>query len=285
MSKRHLLIYGLLILCLGVCSASFAQDITAKPLPQYEIIAPKINSNGDVIKEQHLLISLKINTPIDAVLSLTRLDEPKVVVASTEAATRLKALAAQAPIVTIVSSEAQGEIDPIVAVTKKDLLTDEDSREAIQEGFYKASLNLQSAYEVYSKAYAIALKDLDAKRLNELVQQRRLVQSNLLDLHAARQQYEKAAIIYNYVSKRYESLFRVTILNRTPIELQGILPIYNITVRDINTGKYELVVHDKTSGNRIGDRVIFVIKNSEKATEEILERVKEGITDIWKQSN
>ena len=86
MSSRHRRIYwGVLIAVLMLVGGVLFAEDSSDP---YEIISPKINQNGDVIKEQHLLISLRLNQDIDALLTLTRIDEPKVVVASNEAAPR-----------------------------------------------------------------------------------------------------------------------------------------------------------------------------------------------------
>lgn len=279
MSSRHRIIYCVLLLSLLWGAFVFADNAT----PAYEILSPKINTSGDVIKEQHLLISLRLNEKLDAVLTLTRIDEPKVVVASTEAARRLRLIASQAPTQQV--AEGSGNTDPVVVVSRKDLLLDDDSRESVQEAFYKAGVALQNAYDNYMDLYGQARRVIDAEKLQQLINQRRLIQSNLRNLHLARQAYERAAIIYQQISAKYESLFRVVIVDRASIEVQGALPIYNLTVRDIAAGKYELVVLDKETGKRIGNRVIFILKNPEKATEEIIDRVKENITDIWKKTN
>lgn len=281
MSSRHRRIYwGVLIAVLMLVGGVLFAEDSSDP---YEIISPKINQNGDVIKEQHLLISLRLNQDIDALLTLTRIDEPKVVVASNEAARKLKFIASQAPTMNVSSGE--GNTDPVVQVTKKDLLVDDDSRENVQMAFYKAGVALENAYEEYMALYSQARKVIDADKLQQLVNQRKLIQSNLRNLHNARQAYERAAIIYQHISAKYEALFRVVIVDKVNIQLQGALPIYNLTVRDIQPGKYELLIQDKNTGKRIGDRVIFFVKNPDKATEEIIDRVKENITDIWKKSN
>lgn len=279
MSSRHRIIYLGMIILILISGFVFA-DANNQP---YEIISPIVSQNGDVIKEQHLLISLRLNQGLDATLTLTRIDEPKVVVASNEAARKLKGIASQAP--TQAVNAADGGSDPVVLVSKKDLLVDDDSRENVQMSFYKAGVNLESAYNEYMEQFSLARKAIDFDKLQQLVNQRKLLQSNLRNLHVARQAYERAAIIFQHISAKYESLFRVTIVDKASISFQGALPIYNLTVRDIQPGKYELLIHDKTTGKRIGDRVIFFLKSPDRATEEIIDRVKENITDIWKKSN
>lgn len=279
MSSRHRIIYLGMIILMLISGILFADANN----PPYEIISPIISQNGDVIKEQHLLISLRLNQDLDATLTLTRIDEPKVVVASNEAARKLKSIANQAP--TQAVNAGDGGSDPVVQVSKKDLLVDDDSRENVQMSFYKAGVNLESAYDEYMEQYSLARKAIDSDKLQQLVNQRKLLQSNLKNLHVARQAYERAAIIFHHISTKYEALFRVTIVDKASISFQGALPIYNLTVRDIQPGKYELLIHDKTTGKRIGDRVIFFLKSPDRATEEIIDRVKENITDIWKKSN
>jgi len=282
MARRYLITILSVLLALGISGSSFALDNTVT-FPNYEILSPKINQKGDVIKEQHLLISLRITQPMDAELTLTRIDEPKVVVASKEATRRLKTIALQAP--TTNNNEISAGQDPIVSVSKKELLQDEDSKEAIQDAFSKSGVNLLEAYDDYVMAFTQARKTHELDRLQQLINQRRLLQSNLKNLHQARQAYEKASIIYQSISLKYEKMFYVTIVDKVNIEFQGALPIFNLTVRDIAVGKYELSVNDKVTGKRIGDRVVFFVKSSDRAAEEIIERVKEEVTDIWKKSN
>lgn len=282
MSKRLILMFVIMTLCL--VTTVFAAESNNAQVSPYEIISPKINANGDVIKEQHLLISLRLNQAMDAVVTLTLLDEPKVVVASTEAAKKLRQIASQAPShQTFAANEAgSANLDPIATVSRKDVLADESTRDVVQAAYSDAGVSLQEAHDAYQVAYAAARKKMDAERLDKLIYQRKLIQSNLKSLHYARQEYVKSAEIYTQIRNKYELLYRVKVVDKTPITLQGALPIFNLTVKDIQTGKYELVVEDQDTGKRIGERVVFVIKHQEKAAEEMIERVKDQMIDIWK---
>ena len=219
------------LVSLVVFSCVFAQDNVSVNIPPYEILSPKINSKGDVIREQHLLLSLRVNQSIDAVMTLTRIDEPKVAVASLDSIRRLKAIASQA-LVNNNTESITGQ-DPMSVVHKHDLLGEDATRAEIQEALFKASFSLTEAHENYLSAYSQARRLHENEKLQNLVNQRRLLQANLRSLFQARQVYERASIIYMNASQRYENLFRVVIVDRVSIELQGALPIFNITVRDI----------------------------------------------------
>jgi hypothetical protein len=262
----------------------FATDTNNETVPAYELISPKINSNGDVMKEQHLLITLRVNQKVDGVLSLIRIDEPRVLVASPDMVRRLRILALQAPTQQTYSASEIGDsrLDPIVVITREDVLASETSREVMRDAYAKAGLELQSAHDLYQEAYAKARETISADRLNQMIFQRRLLENNLNGLHSARQNYEKTSLIYLQIRNRYESLFRVKVVDKAPITLQGALPIFNLTVRDILVGKYELIIEDAKTAQRIGDRVTFVVRDQKEAAVEIIERVREQLTDIWR---
>jgi len=282
MSKR--LIVLLLILLCSMMTVVFATDTNNETVPAYELISPKINSNGDVMKEQHLLITLRVNQKVDGVLSLIRIDEPRVLVASPDMVRRLRILALQAPTQQTYSASEIGDsrLDPIVVITREDVLASETSREVMRDAYAKAGLELQSAHDLYQEAYAKARETISADRLNQMIFQRRLLENNLNGLHSARQNYEKTSLIYLQIRNRYESLFRVKVVDKAPITLQGALPIFNLTVRDILVGKYELIIEDAKTAQRIGDRVTFVVRDQKEAAVEIIERVREQLTDIWR---
>ncbi|MCK8060892.1 MULTISPECIES: hypothetical protein [unclassified Fusibacter] len=280
MSKRHIVLTVLMLLML--CTAVFATESNNGKLPPVEIVSPKINAYGDVMHTQDLFISLKVNEDVDAVLTLVRLDKPRISLVTAEVK-KLNQIALDAPTDTLKADPSSLDVplDPIITAVSDRVFAEEMARDVLQEAYVSAGLELKSSYDAYLLAYNKARLTFEEDLLNTLVLQRKLLSRNLNDLHLKRQAYEKAAVVYLDLQDKYESMFRINIVDHTKVVIEGALPFFNMTVRDINTGRYELIIEDAKTGDLVVDKMNITIKKEDEAALEMINRVKEELTEIW----
>jgi hypothetical protein len=266
----------------ALSTSVFATESNNGNLPPVEIVSPKINANGDVMHTQDLFISLKIRKQIDATLTLVRLDQPRIS-RSTIEGRMLTQIASNAPTRNAIdeSKPLDKTLDPVIATTVKSVFKDEIARDVLQDHYVEAGAELKKAYDAYMIEYNLALKKVDEDILNTLIFQRKLLNNGFKDLHLKRQDYEKAAIIYLDLQKKYESMFRIKVVDHAKVDIEGVLPFFNLTVKDISTGRYELIIQDINTGRLIIDKVNITIKKADVAAQEMIQRVKMELNDIW----
>lgn len=265
MSKRLKGLLLVVVLLTLLTSAVFATESNKdiKPVDAIEVVSPRINNAGEVISDQHLLISLKINAPVTATLTLVRLDEPSLVLSPDKAA---------------LVSDAAAKLAASTGLDKS-VATNDLSKETVAKALLDAQSALSAATKKYDALYASVGKVIGVSELESVVLQGKLLQSGLTELYDARVSYEMALKQYKRLKAMNDAMYRVTVVNQEPIVLTGALPYFNLKVNDIVIGKYEMTIRSVESG--VISRRTFVIKKQEQAVKEIIKSVKDHLNVIW----
>lgn len=277
--KNKFIFFMLIALILSV-NISFALSETQ--LPPVELVSPKMDGSGGVVYSPNVNITLKLNTDVDALMTIVRIDEPRIAFSKSQNVEKIKRIADNAPTLKVKAQKNSTVFnDPVVSVDYTEVYAYSMGVSEIQNAYVAQAKKLKEAYENYNIEYAYALSSYDDEVLIGFVDNRLLLQNNLYALHTARQDYEEQALLFNYIQAEFESLFRVKIIDDISIKKEGALPFFNLTLKDVSVGKYEIVVKDRQTGEYLIDAQSFYIKSQEQVTQDLLNSLKDDMTNLW----
>ncbi len=246
------------------------------------LISPVLDASGGVVYTPNVNITFKLNGDVDGLMHIVRIDEPRIAFSYSDDLEKIKGVARKAPTSRYsLTYENAPKQDSIVRVDYSSVYDSEMTISALQSVYLKQAKVLKRAYLDYKKEYDTALLNYDNETLQKIVNRRLLLHNGLQALNRERQEYEKQALLFNYIQAKYEHLFRVKVVSNVEVKQEGALPFFNYTLKDVTFGKYEVVVVDRLTNMKLINNQYFYIKSQEQVKEDLLNSLRYDMTNIW----
>ncbi len=253
MRRNVLLLLTIIIIVLS--GIVFATNDDTDPV---ELISPEIDQMGQVKRAPTLNITLLLKEPVDAVFELVKIEEPDMPFVSEEALEAINAVASRAPTAWL-SDGIGGKSDPVPEVDLERLGRIADNQDELRSAYVEQADKVLEAYDLYIKTYYETRRNYESDVLMSLIDERKLIESGLADLHAARYQYEKQSILFFAFQNEYNRQFRQSVVSQIAVVQDGPLPYFNYTVGELMPGKYEIIVRDSNTQHLLINKRRFTL--------------------------
>lgn len=256
--KRKLV--SIFIIILFITQSVFAN---ISNLAKVQLVSPIVSASGDVSYATSLNVTLKLTGEVDGNMTIMRIDDPTLSFAIQSK------IATTAPTARYsLSYDGAPSQDEIVTIDFSSIYDSTMTHAQIESSYASEAELLSAAYNRYNDAYQAALKKYSISSLDNAIKHRLLKSYQLYDLHSARQEYEKHAILFLKIQAKYFSLFKSTVASNISVQQQGALPYFNYVLNDVKVGRYEISVIDTKTGDALMSVARFNVKSQPDAGED-----------------
>lgn len=278
MAIKRILCVALLLLIIFNVAFATTQATVLKNNP-IELISPALSSKGEVSVDKHLQISVRLESDLPMVMSLTKIET------------------------TIVDLEKISALpDAVLGLSASQFSTLEKMKNYMQllDGYdegteaeqLKLKRQIQDSYDLIYQDYTekkskydVLLSELKIKygpNLLILAAEKPALDSRFSQLNKLADEVKIIETKYRLIKPLYDRLFERSVLKEIPVQLEGIMPYFNYEVKDLKSGKYRLDFYFQNNLEKTVSSISFDAKSRQDTVLSILNSIQSEIDEIWK---
>lgn len=278
MSIRRILCVALLLLMVFNVAFATTQATVLKNNP-IELISPALSSKGEVSVDKHLQISVRLESDLPMVMSLTKIETSVVDLEKISALPGASLSLSASQFSTFDKMKNYMEL-----LEGYDEGTEGESlklKRQIQDGYdliYEDYTEKKSKYD----ALLSELKIKHGPNLLILAAEKPALDSRFSQLNKLGDEVKIIEAKYRLIKPLYDKLFERSVLKEIPVQLEGIMPYFNYEVKDLKSGKYRLDFYFQNNLEKTVSSISFDAKSRQDTVLNILNSIQSEIDEIWK---